>query len=372
MRVAIVSHSYVLNGNRGKVHAVARLPGLDVLLIVPQKWTNRDIGQRLRAEPPGVRPLSVAALPAWPDSSGSLITYDPFALLRVLKRFRPDLVHVEEEPWSFAALELSLICHRLGVPFTFFTWENTDRRLFLPFSLIRRRVLRQARAAVAGNTEAKAILERHGFCNAVSVLPQLGVDTCTFSPPGGSAESRDTIVGYVGRLVPQKGLLLLLEAVPQLPANVRLMMVGNGPLKSELLGKARALGVEDRFELHDGVPHHDVPRHLARVSILVLPSLTTPTWKEQFGHILIEAMASGVPVIGSDSGAIPEVIDDAGLIVPEGDLKALVHAVRKLASEPALRAELASRGRARALATYTNETIARRLGDFWQHALSNA
>src|SRR5712692_8154526 len=288
MRVAIVSHSYVLNGNRGKVHAVARLPGLDVLLIVPQKWTNRDIGQRLRAEPPGVRPLSVAALPAWPDSSGSLITYDPFALLRVLKRFRPDLVHVEEEPWSFAALELSLICHRLGVPFTFFTWENTDRRLFLPFSLIRRRVLRQARAAVAGNSEAKAILERHGFCNAVSVLPQLGVDTCTFSPPGGSAESRDTIVGYVGRLVPQKGLLLLLEAVPQLPANVRLMMVGNGPLKSELLGKARALGVEDRFELHDGVPHHDVPRHLARVSILVLPSLTTPTWKEQFGHILIE------------------------------------------------------------------------------------
>src|SRR5713226_5302402 len=286
MRVAIVSHTYVVNGNRGKVRAVARLPGLDVLLIVPQKWTNRDIGQRLRTEPSGVCPLSVAALPAWPHSSGSLITYDPLALLRVLKRFRPDLVHVEEEPWSFASLELSLICRQIGVPFTFFTWENTDRRLSLPFSLIRRHVLRQARAAVAGNSQAKAILERQGFHNAVSVLPQLGVDPSAFNARAGSAEPRDTVVGFIGRLVPQKGLLLLLEAVPQLPGNVRLMVVGSGPLKSHLLERARALGVEDRFELHDGVPHHEVPRYLARLSILVLPSLTTPTWKEQFGHVL--------------------------------------------------------------------------------------
>src|SRR5207245_3300012 len=102
-----------------------------------------------------------------------------------------------------------------------------------------------------------------------------------------------------------------------------------------------------RLELQEGVPHHEVPRYLERMTALVLPSLTTPTWKEQFGHVLIEAMACGVPVIGSDSGAIPEVIGDAGLVVPEGDVAGLAEALRRPASTPGLRTHLPSPGRGR-------------------------
>jgi glycosyltransferase involved in cell wall biosynthesis len=160
-----------------------------------------------------------------------------------------------------------------------------------------------------------------------------------------------------------------LDAIARLPKDVRVVIVGNGPLKDAVLARACALGLEGRLELRVNVPHDQVPVQLRRMSMLVLPSLTTPTWKEQFGHVLIEAMACGVPVIGSDSGAIPEVIGDAGIVVPEGSVEALAAAVAGLSSAPAARAELASRGRARVLAEYTNDTVAGRLAAFWESVL---
>lgn len=368
MRVAVISHTYVLDANRGKPEALARLPGLQALLVVPRTWRNRDVGQRFCADAPRAGPLSVVSLRAWSLGSGSLITYAPVALFRLLRRFQPDLVHLEEEPWSIAALELSFFCLVLGVPLTFFTWESADWHLLLPFRLIRRWVYRRAGAAVAGNAGAKGLLQQRGYKNAVTVLPQLGVDP----PAPRSGEPRHMVIGYVGRLVSQKGLFVLLEAVARLTEDVRVMVVGNGPLKVKLLEKVRALALDGRFELHEGVSHHDVPRYLERMTVMVLPSLTTPTWKEQFGHVLIEAMASGVPVIGSDSGAIPEVIGDAGLVVPEGDVGALAETLRRLASTPKLRAEIASRGRMRVLAEYTNDSIARRLAAFWQDMVPDA
>ena len=364
MRVAVVSHTYVIQANRGKVEFLARLPGLEVLVVVPNKWRNRDIGQRFVAETSQPGPLRVVPLPAWSFGSGSLITYAAVALWRQLRRFRPDVVHLEEEPWSVAALELCLICRMLGTQLTFFTWENTERRLLQPLRVIRGWTLLRARAAVAGSAKGKALLERQGFTRPVIVLPQLGVDTSAFRPANSAAQG--IVVGYVGRLVSQKGLQVLLEAVARLPSAVRMMVVGNGPLKDEFLKKARELGLNGRLELHEGAPHDQVPRFLEQMSVLVLPSLTTPTWREQFGHVLIEAMACGVPVVGSDSGAIPEVIGDAGLVVPEGNVEALAAALRRLISTPALCADLAARGLARVQAEYTNDSVARRLAEFWE------
>jgi glycosyltransferase involved in cell wall biosynthesis len=365
MRIAVISHTYMVQANRGKLEALARLPGMEVLVVVPRSWRSRDTGQRFLAQSTQDGSLPVVALRSWSLGSGSLITYAPVALWRLFRRFRPALVHLEEEPWSLAALEVSLICRLRGVPLTFFSWENTDRRLLLPFRLIRRWVLRRSKAAVAGNSEAKSLLERHGFTNAVTVLPQLGIDTSAFHPDSARVE-QGFVVGYVGRLVLQKGLLVLLQAFARLSPDIRLSVVGNGPLRNEFERRARELGVEGRLDIHEGVAHHEVPRYLRRMSVLVLPSLTTPQWKEQFGHVLVEAMASGVPVIGSESGAIPEVVGDAGIIIPEGNVEALAEVLRKLISTPAQRADLAVRGRVRVLAEYTNDSVARRLAAFWE------
>jgi len=371
MRVAVVSHTYMVQANRGKLEALIRLPGFEALLIVPRAWRHRDTGQRFYAQSKESGPVPVVALRGWSLGSGSLVTYSPVALWRLLRSYRPDLVHLEEEPWSFAAFEMVLICGLCRIPLTFFTWENIDRRHHWPFGLIRRRVFQRAKAAVVGNREAKAILEKDGFPRPVTVLPQLGVDTSTFHPPAARVE-RSAVVGYLGRLVQQKGLLLLLEAFSRLSSEVRLLIVGTGPLKGEILRRAKVLGLDGRVDLREGVTHREVPKYLTRMSVLVLPSLTTAKWKEQFGHVLVEAMASGVPVIGSSSGAIPEVIGDAGLVVPEGNVEELAAGLRRLISAPEQRAELAARGLARVFAEYTNDSVARRLAAFWEDSIEGA
>ncbi len=101
-----------------------------------------------------------------------------------------------------------------------------------------------------------------------------------------------------------------------------------------------------------------MPSQYHQIDVLAVPSLTRPNWKEQFGRVLIEAMASGVPVIGSDSGAIPDVIDDAGLITPEGDIAALAEAICKLQQDQSLHKSLAERGRARIIEHFTHAQVA--------------
>ena len=102
-----------------------------------------------------------------------------------------------------------------------------------------------------------------------------------------------------------------------------------------------------------------MPAQYHEIDVLAVPSLTTPTWKEQFGpRATIEAMASGIPVVGSDSGAIPNVIGDVGLVVPEGDVDALAAALYLLRNDPEMRRDLGERGRERVLAYYTHAQIA--------------
>jgi len=127
--------------------------------------------------------------------------------------------------------------------------------------------------------------------------------------------------------------------------------------------------VGDRLELVAWT--NDVPAELRRLDALALPSHTTRGWKEQFGRVLIEAMSCGVPVIGSSSGEIPNVIGDAGLIYPEGDVRALAATIGRLAAQPALYADLARRGRARVLERYTQAALARQYYEVYRTMLKN-
>lgn len=104
---------------------------------------------------------------------------------------------------------------------------------------------------------------------------------------------------------------------------------------------------------------------------LVLPSLTRPNWKEQFGRVLVEAMATGLAVIGSDSGAIPGVLGDAGLIVPEGDAEAITGALQRLYDEAGLRQALADKGRERVLQHFTHASVAQATVDVYRSLLTD-
>ncbi len=216
------------------------------------------------------------------------------------------------------------------------------------------------------------LLRKHGFRGKTAVIPQLGVDPDFYSPsPADALRSRlgleGLVLGYVGRLVPEKGVLDLVEAAATFRGPASLLLVGDGPLAGLVRDRADALGL--RLVHVRAVPHDAVRDHLRAMNLLILPSCDTASWREQFGHVLIEAMACEVPVIGSSAGAIPEVIGDAGLIFPQGDRDALRECLVPLIASASERRAQGRRGRERVLARYTHAKVARDTLDFWKTLL---
>jgi glycosyltransferase involved in cell wall biosynthesis len=154
-------------------------------------------------------------------------------------------------------------------------------------------------------------------------------------------------VAFAGRICEEKGWKVLLEALRSLPETVRCMMAGDGPQAEEVKRRAAEPDFRGRVSYVGLLPRDRLLAMLKCSDCLVLPSLTTPRWKEQFGGVLADGMAVGVPLVGSDSGSIPEVMGPAGLVVPEGDAAALAQAIDRLRGNPALRAQLGAEGRKR-------------------------
>ncbi|MBL8164556.1 MAG: glycosyltransferase family 4 protein, partial [Anaerolineae bacterium] len=210
--------------------------------------------------------------------------------------------------------------------------------------------------ALMGTQSAADVWRAKGYARPLAVVPQFGVDPQLFQP--GTPDARPFTIGYIGRLVVEKGVDLLLDAAARLRGEWRLRLVGSGPQEDALRAQAERLGIAERITWIPWAASTEMPAQYHELDALALPSLTRPNWKEQFGRVLIEAMASGVPVIGSDSGAIPGIIGDAGIVVPEGDAEALAGALCKLRDDAACRERLAASGRAHVLAHFTHEQVA--------------
>jgi glycosyltransferase involved in cell wall biosynthesis len=379
MRILMLSKALVVGAYQKKAEELAALPGVDLTVAVPPLWHEPGVGaQRLeRRFNCGYRlEILPIRLNGWHH-----IHYFP-TIDRLVAELRPDVFHIDEESFNFATFHALRAGLRHGARCCFYNWATIDRWYPPPFALFERYAFRHAAHAFAGAADAAAIIRKHGYRGPLSVLPQFGVDPNLFSPTnderpttndqraGSSFVVRRSsfVVGYLGRLVAQKGVLDLLDALELLPPHVGLRLIGDGALRARIVARAAELGLRDRVELVAWT--NDVPAELRRLDALALPSRTTPTWKEQFGRVLVEAMSSGVPVVGSSSGEIPQVIGDGGLIYPEGDIPALAAALGRLDADPALRADLGRRGRARVLEHYTQAALARRYYEVYQSMLS--
>jgi glycosyltransferase involved in cell wall biosynthesis len=370
MRVVIISKAHVVGAYQTKLEALAALPDLELTAVAPSSWREPGVGET-RLERRFTKGYRLEALPLVLNGRHHLFFWRGLAAL--LRAARPAVLHVDEESFNFATYQAIRLGVALGARCCFFNWANIERWYPLPFVFFERYNFRHASYALAGNQEAAAILRRHGFSGPLRVLPQFGVDPTLFKPAAVLHVKQDNFtVGYVGRLLAAKGLLDLLEAFAGLPDTARLRLIGDGSLRSELMTRARGLGLGRRVELVPQVASTEVPEQLRQLDLLVLPSRTTPSWKEQFGRVLIEAMACGVPVLGSSSGEIPNVIGDAGLIFPEGDVVALRATIGRLMDDEALRRELARRGRERVLAHYTQQALAQQYADVYRAMLDGA
>jgi glycosyltransferase involved in cell wall biosynthesis len=230
----------------------------------------------------------------------------------------------------------------------------------------------------SGQTVLENLKNRPGYRDKPARLIPLGVDTRVFCPnPEAKREilrelewekSQAPVIGYVGRFVPEKGLSLLMRVLGQLQTSWRALFVGAGRMESKLRSWAQSHG--DRVRIVTDAGHAEMPAYYNAMDLLCAPSQTTTHWREQFGRMLIEAFACGVPVIGSDSGEIPYVVGDTGVIVDEKDEDLWVKNIEELLGDVGRRQYLARVGRERAEQKYAWPLVAKQHLDFFEELLN--
>ena len=344
----VVSHPAVLETNQ-VVFALLRQQGVDVHLVTPSLWRHdyspSAFVPSTSPELEGVHTL----LPVRGMGRPQRHRYRS-GVGALLDRVKPDVVYVEEECFSLSADQWSRACRRRGIPYGLQAWENLDRPLPWPIKRLRARVLRHADFVLARTPAAAHMVGAWGARGRVEVVP---------SPvPSPFSDNRQRhegfVVGGAGRLVEQKGFLDVAEVVSSLPG-AEFVVAGDGPQR-------RALQ-EAGVRVVTNATHAAMPEFFSSLDVLVLWSRTTPTWAEQFGRVLVEALAQETPVIGSSCGEIPWVIGttNGGIVVPEGDKDALRAALMELRDDPDRRAKLGRAGRTAVEAQFSIASAARGL-----------
>jgi glycosyltransferase involved in cell wall biosynthesis len=359
MRVLMISKALVAGTSQRKLEELAKCPDVELTLVTPPYWQSDD-GSKQVLERLYTRGYRMIVTPMRLNGNFHLHYYPQ--LSKIMREVRPEVVHIDEEPYNFATFQAMRLATRQKALALFFTWQNLYRPYPPPFRQMELYSYRHAAMALAGNRDAAEVLKRKGYRGPTRVIPQFGFDTEIYkrsTPRPPRAANDPFTLGFIGRLKEEKGLPLMVEALTYLPPYCQAVFIGNGPMKSVLEEQAERLDVADRVIFKAGVPTYEVPREMERLNVLVLPSLTRPNWIEQFGRVLPEAMACETPVIGSSSGEIPYVIGDAGLVFPEDNTQELAACVHKLLENQELYARLAKKGRQRVLENYTQEQIAR-------------
>jgi glycosyltransferase involved in cell wall biosynthesis len=268
------------------------------------------------------------------------------------------VVHIDEEPYNFATLHANVIARKMHAKTLWFSWQNQPRHYPPPFSWIERYNLRHVDHAIVGSQSAAAIWRHKGYQGPLSIIAQFGVDPGIFSPAASIKRSNTVHIAYAGRFVYEKGLDVLIYALAKLTGPWQATFLGSGPAEKELRMLVANLHLQQKIQFQSQIPSTEMPAFYRNTDILVLPSRTLPNWTEQFGRVLIEAMACGTCVVGSDAGEIPHVIADAGLVFPEDDVEQLRNHLQHLVHHAELRESLSKKGRQHVLSTYTQKHVA--------------
>jgi glycosyltransferase involved in cell wall biosynthesis len=371
MKILMFSKALVAGVQQRKLEELAALPEVEKLtVVVPPYWDEPRVG-RTPLEKKYTRGYELIVTPMWFNGHHHIHFYP--GLGRLVKQHRPDLLHADDESFNLSTFEGVRLAGRYGAAAVFYNYANIYRNYPPPFSLFEKYNFKHAAAALACNQEAFDILRRRGFDKPLDICPQFGVDlTVTYrtDPPPGFAQPDCFTIGYFGRLVAEKGLDTLVEACVKLKGDWRLVFIGKGAAQPDLTAQVERLNLGGRVTFLPMVPSTQVAAYMSGLDVFVLPSRTTGNWKEQFGRVLIEAMACQVPVIGSSSGEIPHVIGKAGRVFPEGDAAVLAGQLQELADHKPLRKELAAKGLERVTNHYTQLQIARQHLKLYRKALN--
>lgn len=391
IRLLTIGHSYVVALNRRMAHSIAEASGgrYEVTAVAPSFFQGdlRPIALEPYRGHEAREPISVVPLRVYGSQRPQMFVFE--RRLQQVLRQEWDLIHCWEEPYVFAGAQVAWWAPP-EVPLVYLTYQNIPKRYPPPFGWLETRTLRRAQGLISGGqTVAEVQRERVSAARANSSGPftqdivPLGVDTNVFRPDArarqqmrerlGIVDADGPVVIYMGRLVEEKGMRVLMAALSSQALAGRahqMLILGSGPMEADLREWAAQHPHPVRF--FTSVAHEEVPDYLRAGDLLIAPSETRPTWREQLGRMLLEGFASGLAVVGSDSGEIPHVIADAGVVVAEGDVAAWSDAIGALLTDPARVTALGRRGRAHVDATYSWRVVGNGLVRFFDRVLAIA
>lgn len=374
LRVLSVAHSAHGNGSsRLRYHALAKDESIELQLVVPARW--KETGRTTKADPPDAA-MDLRAHPVslpWVMGAKWYLHWYP-GLGKLIRSFEPDVIHLWEEPWAVVSLQAAFLRDRIAPQAALIleTEQNILRKLPLPFERIRRYTLQQADWLVARNAESIEVSRACGYGGGATIV-EYCVDTSRFHPSSEILPDRGTNaatplqLGYVGRIIREKGLFTVLEAMRQATGDITFTMMGDGADRTDLMAAANEMGLKDRVRFLPPGSGPQVAQFMATLDALVLMSQTTRTWKEQFGRVIIEAQACGVPVIGSTSGNIPFVVGEGGWVVQEGSATDLARLFNELTADRS-RARNARPAAIRNVQRFTESVISSALLTAWREA----
>ncbi len=290
------------------------------------------------------------------------------ALRAAVRDAAPVLLHLVGDPWTPTAEAGAAAAKKIGLPYVLVGTSSHGGPKGLTAKWQADRV-RDGAAGLAGI--ARPALERLANGKATkptAVIPLAGLPVPPAAERGEMAPPVKLAV--VGRVVRERGLDLLLNALAETFGDWRLRIVGTGPMQEELEAQAQRLGLSSRIEWLGPLPRESLSQLWADTDALVAPSRSTPEWVEPTGGLVLDAMAHGVPAIVSRNGALPDVVAEAGLVIAEEDESALTRALRALVNEPARCRTLGALAQARVAEVYSDAAVAQRLATFWRQVLA--
>lgn len=385
MKVLVVSHACVVDVNQQLFAELAKFGDLEIALVIPSVF-NTDLRGKLKfsvlsnfdGKIFAMRPL-FAGKNRLLGNKGMHLYFYPY-WWKPVREFKPDIIHIDEEPWSLSALQFALSGAKTKAKILFCSFQNICRQYPPPFSLFERVVFSISNCAVARSDGIRDVLLKKSYLKRIFVIPW-AVELKRFCPRNMSVLRRklglnSSVVGYIGRLTEEKGIIDLVQSLSILSrkgVNFQSLIVGNGPCKEKVKWTIDNLGLNGLIRITPAVPHNEISKYYNCIDILVVPSYTTKNWKEQFGRVLIEAMAYGVPVIGSSSGEIPNIIrkTGGGLIFQERNIKDLATKICELLKDERKRKEFGRRGREKVTQLYSNEVVARQFYEVYKQLLSD-
>lgn len=371
-RVLLISHSSMVpNEGQQRAQRLGELEGIKLSVLVPDKWN--EYGQWRAAQSP-LNPsyrFHIGRV-RWPWMGPAQWYLHHYPTLKsTLREIKPDIIDIWEEPWGLVSAHTCWLRNRLlpSAKILSETEANINRTHPFPFRGFRNYSMRNAQYFVARQKEGVEVLRTRGYGGPVEVIGN-AVDDEIFRPMDRAACKQSIgvsgfVAGYVGRMVEDKGLMDIVDALATAPQSVNFIFVGSGPFQTTLERRVAELALSERVRFIPPRAMKELPGIMNALDVLLLVSRTTATWKEQFGRVIIEAHACGTPVIGSDSGAIPEVIDQGGIVIGERQPLAIAAAMQRLVEDPSLGPKLGEEGRRQVKERYTWKRVAERMGDIY-------